>query len=251
MKKLLALLLLFGIVGCQLSDEEIKNRIDKLHEEIQLIPATKPCTILDDYKKLKALEEKYNTSYFLDVTNKEIEDYDSKCSDKGMLDTLGAERFNEYKESQKFIDRYDRLQKLGGWSIGDYVDRFGDDTGEKFLVLTTNSGLKTTVTIPHASLDEDIILRLYKINTSIPLKIKYSLCAVKPQDGSIYSLTLVHQDYWDEYKLDNPSGIERFKESINKEEFLKFSCNNGTSLYNFQIDFNNFLQAVDIFNEWS
>ena len=35
MKKLLALLLLFGVVGCQLSDEEIKNRIDKLHEEME------------------------------------------------------------------------------------------------------------------------------------------------------------------------------------------------------------------------
>ena len=252
MKKLLALLLLFGIVGCQLSDEEIKNRIDKLHEEIQLIPATKPCTILDDYKKLKALEEKYNTSYFLDVTNKEIEDYKIKCSDQIMSDFMSAEEFNEYKTTQKSLDRYDRLRKLGGWSIGDYVDRFGDDTGEKFLVLKTNRGLKTTVTIPHASLDKNISLKLYQNNSSTPMKTKYSLyCDVKPQDGSIYSLTLYQQEYWDDFELDNESGIKRFKESINKEELLKFSCNNGTSLYNFQIDFNNFLQAVDIFNEWS
>ena len=252
MKKLLALLLLFGIIGCEPSNEVIKNRIDKLHAEIQLIPATEPCTNLNRYKKLKALEEKFNTSYLLDVTNKKIEDYESRCFDKGMLDTLGAERFNEYKANQKFMDRYDRLQKLGGWSIGDYVDRFGDDTGEKFLVLATNSGLKTKVTIPNASLDRNISLKLYQNNSSTPMKTKYSLyCDVKAQDGSIYSLTLYQQEYWDDFELDNQSGIKRFKESIKKAELVKFSCTNGTSFYKFQIDFNNFLQAVDVFNEWS
>jgi len=244
--------IVFGLVSYKPSTEKIKSRIDKLHAETQLIPATEPCTNLHGYKKLKALEERFNTSYFLDVTNKKIEDYDSKCSDKIMLDALGAEKFNGYKATQKSIDRYDRLQKLGGWSIGDYVDRFGDDAGEKFLVLTTNSGLKTKVTIPNASLDRNISLKLYQNNSSTPMKTKYSLyCDVKAQDGSIYSLTLYQQEYWDDFELDNQSGIKRFKESIKKAELVKFSCTNGTSFYKFQIDFNNFLQAVDVFNEWS
>ena len=244
--------IVFGIVSYKPSTEKIKSRIDKLHAETQLIPVTEPCTNLYGYKKLKALEERFNTSYFLDVTNKKIEDYDSKCSDKIMLDALGAEKFNEYKATQKSIDRYDRLEKLGGWSIGDYVDRFGDDTGEKFLVLTTNSGLKTKVTIPNASLDRNISLKLYPNNSSTPMKTKYSLyCDVKPQDGSIYRLTLYQLEYWNDFELDNQSGIKRFRESIKKEELLKFSCTNGTSFYKFQIDFNNFLQAVDVFSEWS
>ena len=253
MKHTLALfLMVLGMVGCAPSNEEIKNRIEVLHAETQLIPATEPCANLYGYEKLKALEEEFNTSYFLDVTNKKIENYDSKCSDKIMLDALGAEGFNEYKATQKSLARHDRLQKLGGWRIGDYVDRFGDDTGEKFLVLTTNSGLKTTVTIPNASLDKNISLKLYQNNSSTAMKTKYSLyCDVKPQDGSIYSLTLYQQEYWDDFELDNQSGIKRFKESIKKEELLKFSCTNGTSFYKFQIDFNNFSQAVDVFSEWN
>ena len=51
MKNIFLTLMVFGIIGCAPSNEEIKNRIEKLHAEIQLIPATEPCTSLNEYKK--------------------------------------------------------------------------------------------------------------------------------------------------------------------------------------------------------
>ena len=114
MKRLtITLLTLLLVIGCSPSEEEVKVIIDDTYKEVKVIPASKPCANLEGYKKLKSLESKYKTNFYSNLTDLKIEEYDKKCSLK--LDE--EERERKIREEQN---------KLGDWSIGYFVDEFGD-----------------------------------------------------------------------------------------------------------------------------
>jgi len=90
MKKLLALLLLFGIVGCG-NQEQIKEEVDFLYKIAEGIPISSPCKAEDAYMHLQYVETLRDSDYYSDVTDKKIIENRVLCKKK-RLETESLKR---------------------------------------------------------------------------------------------------------------------------------------------------------------
>ena len=87
MKKLLVLLLLFGIVGCDDAfdteasklKEEHKSEVETKFLKVKEIPSSEPCKNLDAYTELYRFELNKGSDYYVDVSRKAINSYEPKC----------------------------------------------------------------------------------------------------------------------------------------------------------------------------
>ena len=124
MKNTVKFLSIFILFSCSPSEEELKIAVDEIYNQVKTIPSSKPCENLDGYKNLEAYESRYKSNFYSELTSQKIKLYEEECSKKIIADE---------KEKQRKAE----LRKLGSWSTGNYVDEFGDNTGEGFIRLTT------------------------------------------------------------------------------------------------------------------
>lgn len=99
MKKLIALLLIFGIVGCD-NQEKIKQEVDSFYKSVKEVPPSNPCEAEDAYTNLQIIETQRGTSYYSDITNKKIIENRILCKNK-RAETERLQREKELKNRLK------------------------------------------------------------------------------------------------------------------------------------------------------
>ena len=241
MKNTLALVLMvFGIVGCSPSPEELKEEADKLLSYSKLFPLNKPCSILAAYKDLESFESLRKTNFYREQTSNAIKDYSVKCDAK--------------KEARK----------TGNWKQGKYVDAFGDYTDDGYMYMetkgffsnsaTTNSPLRIELFLSNGSVKSPT-LRLYEYDSNNPVKGVYSdantiSCRVKNGLDDIFSIGLYQAQGWDYLKINDvektKEDVDKLKQAILRGGVAKFSCTKKryrSDKYNFTLNFNYFPNA--------
>ena len=104
MKKLLAILLLFGIVGCdnKIDIEAHKSEVETKFLKVKAIPSSKPCENLAAYKELYQFELDKGSDYYVDVSENAINLYQSKCEAKKRENELNI-RLSKLKDNKHIL----------------------------------------------------------------------------------------------------------------------------------------------------
>ena len=262
MKKLLALLLLFGIVGCapdeEILDEEamlkesVKKSIDNVCSQLKSIPANKPCEILTGYKALQEVEENWSTAYYSNLSKDGILKYESLCDLR--LKTLREEE--RKADAQKKIleeekikaevekKRLEELNSIGDWEKGNYVDEFGDKTNKGFVgqsvmgsfsnSATEGSALRVKIFINDGDLKfENPWFRFYEYAGRNPVKGTFSTntmsCKIKDKNDQIFRFSLDQSQGADHMYMSNVGkwnkrSISRLEEIILEGDSASFAC---------------------------
>ena len=238
MKIFIIFILAIVISACGPSEEQIKEEIDLLYSEIKLIPINDPCSNLKGYESLQKMENEKGTTYYIDITKQKIETYSDLC--------------NQKIESEK----------TGDWTIVNYVDDFGELTGDKGLNLrakgsfsnsaTTNSSLSVLFSW---SLKDGYLplFYLYEYDWS-PVKGVYSdssnntmECRFRDSGGDTRRMDLYQRrgdDYL--YAHDNKVSVRDylnentkiFKNLVREGDKVMFVCERDYSdVYKFTLDF--------------
>lgn len=251
-----SLFFLLFIFGCSPSPEQIKKQIDSIYTETKSIPASEPCKNLEGYKKLKETEDKFNTSYYLEMSLQKIEKYKSLCDAK-------TKEIEEQKRlAEEEARRLEELKKVGDWNKGYFVDDFGDRTNEGFISQTTKglfsnsategSPLRAKMFINNANLERETPwFRLYEYDGSNPIKGIYSRnsmsCRVKDHNGTIINMELSQYQGSDSFYIDKSrnrkNNITNLKDLISSGGKGAFVCVNdqyGVSKYVFEFNFKYF-----------
>tara|TARA_Y100000590_G_C15581142_1_gene962356 strand:+ start:328 stop:1128 length:801 start_codon:yes stop_codon:yes gene_type:complete len=245
-KYLLFYSVLFFLVGCSPSEEELKLKSDEIYNEIRSIPASDPCSNLEGYRKLQSFESRFDTNFYGDLSDKKIKEYDEKCTIK-------------LKEKEE-------LRKLGNWSIGRYVDEFGDYTGNGYVQLTvkgyfsnsatTDSRLRVEMMLSNASYEKKPWFKFYEYDGNNPLKGVFQdsnpiLCKVKDENSEIFSIGLYQGQGWDYLAIDDYeekiNDVDKLRMLIVNEGVAKFSCHQkrySSDKYKFVLNFKYFSNAV-------
>jgi len=263
MKRLIFIPLLIFLFSCSPSEEEKKAseiakkaKVDDFYSEIVKIPASKPCKNFEGYKNLQSLEVALSTSYYSQISEDKINYYKRAC-DEFLL------------EEEKEKERQEELKKLGDWSVGNYVDEFGDRTEKGFLNLeimgtfsnsaTTNSRLRVEMFLSNASLEKPWF-RFYEYNSSNPVKGIYSdtniiTCRVKDSINDIFLIRLYQYQGSDSLQIStgrfHKENIQKLRNSISNEGTVKFSCyveRTTSTKYNFALNFKYFSNALRQYN---
>jgi len=262
MNKYISLLILscFIIISCSKSEEEKIAEVERLYQKVREIPASEPCKNLTGYARIKKLESKYSTNLYSEITKSKIEKYTVEC------DTYKKELEAERK-------RLEELNKLGTWSLGRYVDEFGDPTGKTYIqntsfgsfsnTATDNSILKVEMMLSSDKMDKPWF-RIYEYESML-LKGYYDynqfICKVKSSSGNEFGLFLGINDGSDFFRIEKPGrwddkiykdGPKKLNELIVNQQSAKFSCYDSetpSSKYRFDLYFNYYENALRKFNE--
>jgi len=255
MKHLPTLILVLLILGgCSPSEEELKREATELYEEVRAIPADLPCRNKAGYEDLKILENTNNTNFFTDITNNKLEEYEEKC--RLLLEEAERERLIRLEQN-----------KLGDWSVGSYVDEFGDETSERYLRIetkgffsnsaTTDSPLKVRMFLNDGSTDNPWF-RLYEYAGNNPIKGTYTnswknslWCKARNSLGNEDEFNLNQYKGADSFSLDeNKNGLKIKKflsDNINQETSIKFYCylkDRPSTTYSFELNNKYFKNAL-------
>ncbi|MBT5097173.1 MAG: hypothetical protein HN636_04180 [Cryomorphaceae bacterium] len=267
MKKLIIILMFMGpllLLSCDnRTDEEKKLELDNLYSSIKSIPSSMPCENLKGYQKLKSRDIQYGMNIYKDIYEVKIKDYEKKC-----LKIQEEKRLEELRVAE--------LKKLGDWTVGNYVDEFGDDTGEHFMQIKSRGTFSNTAT-QNSSLNVTLMydkkerpwFRFYEYAGSNPIKGYYSKehlfpCKVKSGDivfnlnlkltkgGS--ALTIREYIGKSERKIwkDYTDATDKLINEMKKGSLVKFSCfdmESTASTYRFDLDFSYYENALRKFNE--
>ena len=259
MKNILIIIPLLFVVSCNtMSEEEKKLELDNIYSSVKSIPASKPCENLEGYKKLKIKEEKFGTSFYKNIYNLKIESYEEKCAEHKEKKKQEELRIAELERLER--ERIAELNKTGNWTIGNFVDDFGDYTGEKFLsqtiygtfsnTATENSRLRVRMFLELDDLN-DPWFRFYEYDGTNPVKNSYGTdeynCRIKI-NGSTFDMKLIQKEGWDYMKIDKPfsryrtqfDNKHRFVNAIKNQESVKCSCyeyERSTHKFQFNFDF--------------
>ena len=282
MKKLLTLLLIFGIIGCspdkEILDEEamlkesVKKSIESAFFQLNSLPANKPCEILTGYKALQEVEENWSTTYYSDLSKDGILKYESLCNLK--ITAIKEEQMIQKRLEEEKIKaevekkRLEELNSIGNWEKDFYVDDFGDETNNGFISQTVkgkfsnsatqNSRLRVEIYISNANVMENVPwFRLYEYDGRNPIKGIYRQnrldCKVKNQNSIVSNTTLYIYEGYDYFTLGGGREWEKmFKELILNEGSAKFVCadsTNKTSKYMFEFDFKGYNNMLKQFSE--
>jgi len=282
MKKLLTLLLLFGIIGCspdkEILDEEailnesVKKSIESAFFQLNSLPANKPCEILTGYKELQEVEENWSTTYYSELSKDGILKYESLCNLKITAikeEEMIQKRLEEEKiKAEVEKKRLEELNSIGNWSKSFYVDDFGDETNEGFISqivrgkfsnsATQNSRLRVKIYISNANVMENVPwFRLYEYDGRNPIKGVYSQngmkCRIKNQDNIISELPITQRQGSDAFQISYiKKNIKMFEELIANEGSANFVCiddNTSSSKYMFKFDFKGYNNILKQFSE--
>ena len=282
MKKLLTLLLLFGIIGCspdkEILDEEailnesVKKSIESAFFQLNSLPANKPCEILTGYKELQEVEENWSTTYYSELSKDGILKYESLCNLKITAikeEEMIQKRLEEEKiKAEVEKKRLEELNSIGNWSKSFYVDDFGDETNEGFISqivrgkfsnsATQNSRLRVKIYISNANVMENVPwFRLYEYDGRNPIKGVYSQngmkCRIKNQDNIISELPITQGQGSDAFQISYiKKNIKMFEELIANEGSANFVCiddNTSSSKYMFKFDFKGYNNILKQFSE--
>ena len=282
MKKLLTLLLLFGIIGCspdkEILDEEailkesVKKSIESAFFQLNSLPANKPCEILTGYKELQEVEENWSTTYYSELSKDGILKYESLCNLKITAikeEEMIQKRLEEEKiKAEVEKKRLEELNSIGNWSKSFYVDDFGDETNEGFISqivrgkfsnsATQNSRLRVKIYISNANVMENVPwFRLYEYDGRNPIKGVYSQngmkCRIKNQDNTISELPITQRQGSDAFQISYiKKNIKMFEELIANEGSANFVCiddNTSSSKYMFKFDFKGYNNILKQFSE--
>lgn len=243
---------IFILFSCSPSEEELKIKSDEIYNKIKIIPSSKPCENLDGYKNLEAHESRYKTNFYSELTSQKIKLYEEECSKKIIADA---------KETQRKAE----LRKLGLWSTGNYVDEFGDRTGDGFVKLTTygyfsnsattDSKLRVAMMLSDGEIDEPWF-RFYEYDGRNAVKGVFSdsnpiRCRVKVNESNIFPIGLYQAQGWDYFHIDNnnkkkDANVQKLRNLIQDGEIAKFSCYRerySSQKYQFDLDFKYFSNA--------
>tara|TARA_B100000767_G_C19721781_1_gene517602 strand:- start:82 stop:930 length:849 start_codon:yes stop_codon:yes gene_type:complete len=282
MKKLLTLLLLFGIIGCspdkEILDEEailkesVKKSIESAFFQLNSLPANKPCEILTGYKELQEVEENWSTTYYSELSKDGILKYESLCNLKITAikeEEMIQKRLEEEKiKAEVEKKRLEELNSIGNWSKSFYVDDFGDETNEGFISqivrgkfsnsATQNSRLRVKIYISNANVMENVPwFRLYEYDGRNPIKGVYSQngmkCRIKNQDNIISELPITQRQGSDAFQISYiKKNIKMFEELIANEGSANFVCiddNTSSSKYMFKFDFKGYNNILKQFSQ--
>jgi len=282
MKKLLTLLLLFGIIGCspdkEILDEEailkesVKKSIESAFFQLNSLPANKPCEILTGYKELQEVEENWSTTYYSELSKDGILKYESLCNLKITAikeEEMIQKRLEEEKiKAEVEKKRLEELNSIGNWSKSFYVDDFGDETNEGFISqivrgkfsnsATQNSRLRVKIYISNANVMENVPwFRLYEYDGRNPIKGVYSQngmkCRIKNQDNIISELPITQRQGSDAFQISYiKKNIKMFEELIANEGSANFVCiddNTSSSKYMFKFDFKGYNNMLKQFSQ--
>lgn len=259
MRKILILLLLFFVSSCEtMSEEEKKLELDKIYLSVKSLPSSKPCENLEGYTKLKAKEEQFRITHYREIYEIKIKDYQKKCSE--LKEKKRQEELRLAEERRLETLRIAELNKTGNWKIANFVDEFGDLTGEKFLsqtiygtfsnTATQDSRLRVRMFLELNDLN-DPWFRFYEYDGSNAVKNSYGtdeyICKVKV-NGSTFNMKLYQKEGWDYMKIDKPfsrsqkqfDNKHRIVNAIKNQESIKCSCyeyERSTHKFKFSFDF--------------
>ena len=281
MKKLLALLLLFGIIGCspdkEILDEEamlkesVKKSIESAFFQLNSLPENKPCEIQTGYKALQEVEENWSTTYYSDLSKDGILKYESLCNLK--ITAIKEEEMIQKRLEKEKIKaevekkRLEELNSIGDWERGNYVDEFGDKTNKGFVgqsVLgsfsnsaTEGSALRVKIFINDGDLKfENPWFRFYEYAGRNPVKGTFSTntmsCRIKDKDDQIFRFSLDQNQGADHMYMSNVGkwnkrSISRLEEIILEGDSASFACvgdQYNTSKYVFRMNFKYFDNIV-------
>ncbi len=149
--------------------------------------------------------------------------------------------------------------ELGNWKIGTFVDEFGDDTSDTYMIIkskgyfsntaTENSPLNVSLMIEKKWLNEPYF-RFYEYAGNNPIKGYYSSghlynCKIKNSKDEISSLPLRLSDGSSILTID--TDYHNFNNWLSAGEKVKFYCydfKRETDEYKFVFDFKNYQNAL-------
>lgn len=179
----------------------------------------------------------------------------------GQNTAIAADSEQEFKEM---------MRERGSWYHGNYVDDFGDETAEGYVLLG-GSGVFSNTAVTNESLRVEMVLsidnvthqyresdrsellkptfRLHEYNRRL-IKGAYDpyrkfLCRVKDQNGNISNANLYQAKGWDYFALENG---DRLSTVIKEEGAVTFACTSErwpTDTYRFNLDFHGLLFALE------
>ena len=262
MKNTVKFLSIFILFSCSPSEEELKIAVDEIYNQVKTIPSSKPCENLDGYKNLEAYESRYKSNFYSELTSQKIKLYEEECSKKIIADE---------KEKQRKAE----LRKLGSWSTGNYVDEFGDNTGEGFIQLTTygyfsnsattDSRLRVVMMLSDGKIDKPWF-RFYEYDGKNAVKGVFSdanpiRCRVKGSNGSNTFPIGLYQGQGGDYLLIDASkkkdaDVQKLRNLIQDEDIAKFSCYRerySSDKYRFDLNFkylSNAQKKYELGSDW-
>ena len=235
-----------------------KLELDKIYLSVKSLPSSKPCENLEGYTKLKAKEEQFRITHYREIYEIKIKDYQKKCSE--LKEKKRQEELRLAEERRLETLRIAELNKTGNWKIANFVDEFGDLTGEKFLsqtiygtfsnTATQDSRLRVRMFLELNDLN-DPWFRFYEYDGSNAVKNSYGtdeyICKVKV-NGSTFNMKLYQKEGWDYMKIDKPfsrsqkqfDNKHRIVNAIKNQESIKCSCyeyERSTHKFKFSFDF--------------
>lgn len=276
MKKILLILLGFGLIGCDFYEKQSKQRaenisqqialkedekklLDDLYNEIKKIPAAQACLNQEKYELLFTNAELIGNQNYVELAGNKIEFYTPLCREEKRIVFEEAEkkRLIALEEAEKKR----LLNETGKWVISSYVDDFGDETNDKYMVNSvegtfSNSATTNSFLLARLFIDDfpkpKIHFRLSEYNRNSPVTgyMTYGQSfsgRVRNEDGNTKSFRLTLSKgstglYPD--KRDQETLLALLK----SQQKLRFIIReiDGTAVYNFAIDANHYLNAQRI-----